>query len=545
MQEEQQNLEGIDYVNLNIEVAFTDKKGTLNMLFHSAIDQIAKTEEENNVSSSKEEHPGKLLIDNSDCRACHNEKVKTVGPSYFDIAEKYEDTEENHKELANKIKLGGKGNWGEAMMTAHPDLKAEDLAQMVAYIFSLSDSKSKDETQKAENLEHTLGLPNIAFEPVEKDQVEGNGFLLQTFEPYEDTYKFIGNYTAKNLHRYENLTLGERKKDFKMVVKTTLNIEKSGSYSFRLISDDGAYLFIDDKLVIDHGGYHGFTIKDGETNLNKGIHQLRIEYEQGGGGAGLSLQWFNKKKKVFTLVPTELLRYNETHFELSKPFEAPKSEEELALENRAPGDGKPLAGVHPSFDLFQARPNWFEPKVGGMDFLNEDTLILSTWDPDGSVYKISNYTAEDPDDIRVEKIAYGLAEPLGVRIVDGEIFVLQKQELTQLIDNDKDGLIDEYKTISNDWLVSDNFHEFAFGLDYMDGHFYATLATAILPGGASADPQIQDRGKAIKISQKNGKVTFIAHGLRTPNGIGFNQKDQLFVADNQGDWLPASKIVIS
>ena len=84
-------------------------------------------------------------------------------------------------------------------------------------------------------------------------------------------------------------------------------------------------------------------------------------------------------------------------------------------------------------------------------------------------------------------------------MVDEEIYILQKQELTKLIDHDGDELIDEYETISNDWKVSANFHEFAFGLVYKDGYFYGTLATAIMPGGASAYPQISDRGKVLKI----------------------------------------------
>jgi cytochrome c len=41
----------------------------------------------------------------------------------------------------------------------------------------------------------------------------------------------------------------------------------------------------------------------------------------------------------------------------------------LNSENIMPGDKMPVAGVHPSFDLSQARPSSFLPKVGGMDFL--------------------------------------------------------------------------------------------------------------------------------------------------------------------------------
>jgi cytochrome c len=128
-------------------------------------------------------------------------------------------------------------------------------------------------------------------------------------------------------------------------------------------------------------------------------------------------------------------------------------------------------------------------------------------------------------------------------VVNDTIYVLQKQELTRLLDKDKDGIIDEYQTVCAGWKVSANFHEFAFGLAYKDGYFYASLATAILPGGSSAKPQIPDRGKVIKISKKDGSFEFIASGLRTPNGINFCVDGELFIADNQGDWLPASKIV--
>ena len=80
-------------------------------------------------------------------------------------------------------------------------------------------------------------------------------------------------------------------------------------------------------------------------------------------------------------------------------------------------------------------------------------------------------------------------------------------------------------------------------LVYKDGYFYATLATGILPGGASMKPQIPDRGKVVKISKEDGSVEFLAHGLRTPNGIGIGVDGEIFVADNQGDWLPSSKVV--
>ena len=208
-----------------------------------------------------------------------------------------------------------------------------------------------------------------------------------------------------------------------------------------------------------------------------------------------------------------------------------------------PGDQLPLQAVHPSLRLVDIRPKDFEPKVAGMDFLSDGRLVISTWSPDGAVYVLDGVQGDDPNAVTVKRIASGLAEPLGLKVVDDQIFVMQKQELTQLVDRDGDELIDEYRLVSNDWTVTDNFHEFGFGLLYEDGYFYATLASGVLPGGAPAQPQAPDRGKLVRIDPASGKAHTVARGLRTPNGIGYGVDGEMFIADNQGNWLPASKIV--
>lgn len=209
--------------------------------------------------------------------------------------------------------------------------------------------------------------------------------------------------------------------------------------------------------------------------------------------------------------------------------------------SKAPGDGAPLEGVHPSFDVEAVRPLGFEPKVGGMDFSQNGDLVLSTWDPQGAVYRLSGVT-EAPPDVRVHPVAKGLSEPLGVRVVDGDVYVLQKHELTRLVDLDGDGVTDQYDAVSNDWESTGNFHEFAFGLVAVDDGFLATLSSGVAPGGASATSQPIDRGSVIHIA-RDGTVETMARGFRTPNGIGIAHGGEIFVADNQGAWLPSSKIV--
>jgi hypothetical protein len=58
-------------------------------------------------------------------------------------------------------------------------------------------------------------------------------------------------------------------------------IEKPGNYSFRLLSDDGAILYVDDHQVIDNDGAHVPVWRQGDLALPGGIHSVRVSYFQG------------------------------------------------------------------------------------------------------------------------------------------------------------------------------------------------------------------------------------------------------------------------
>jgi cytochrome c len=178
-----------------------------------------------------------------------------------------------------------------------------------------------------------------------------------------------------------------------------------------------------------------------------------------------------------------------------------------------------------------------------MAFLPDGRLAISCWEPEGGIYLLDNVGPEADAPVSVTRIAEGLLEPLGLAAVDGTLYVLQKPELTALLDHDGDGRTDEYRNISSAWGVTQNFHEFAFGLAHADGALHGTLATAIVPGGASSPNQHLHRGRVFRVEPDGEGFRFLAAGLRTPNGIGLGPEAAIYVADNQGDWLPASKIV--
>ena len=79
----------------------------------------------------------KKLIKKNGCLACHSVKLKVFGPSFIDIANKYENNNSNQQILVQKIKKGGSGNWGNIPMMSHPNITNDELNLMVRWILDL------------------------------------------------------------------------------------------------------------------------------------------------------------------------------------------------------------------------------------------------------------------------------------------------------------------------------------------------------------------------------------------------------------------------
>jgi hypothetical protein len=331
---------------------------------------------------------------------------------------------------------------------------------------------------------------------------------------------------------------------FATEVSGYLNVATAGEYHFRLTSDDGARFLLDGTTVIDHPGRHGATPKDGTVALDAGPHALRIDHFDGEFDQRLKLEWQPPGADGFALVPNSVLSTDADVTRVTSP-----GRKECEGVTDSPGDGLPLGGVHPDYTLTNLRPDGFEPQVTGMDWLPDGRLAISTWGGDresvlGEVYLVDGVTGTtDPSKVTYKKIAEKLTEPMGLAYVDGTVYVSEKDGLTALVDTNGDEVTDTYRTIAT-WPFGGNYHEFAFGLLYEKGYFYVTTGIAMVPGGATADPQpVPNRGSTLKISKDTGAVSYVAGGLRTPNGLGRGPGGELFVTDNQGMYVPTSKLV--
>ncbi len=212
-------------------------------------------------------------------------------------------------------------------------------------------------------------------------------------------------------------------------------------------------------------------------------------------------------------------------------------------------------------------PKGVDPQIGGLAFMPDGRLAVSF-----NYGKIFTY---NPKTKAWKLFAAGLHLPLGmVAINNHELMVRQRPELTRVIDSDKNGQADTYLKFNDDFGLSGNYHEFAFGpVRDKQGNFYIGLNVASNNGGILAEPRgrflsydiekkdlegkydvklvkktvtrmyscVPYRGWIMKIDPK-GNATPYASGVRSPNGLGFDHKGRLFVSDNQGDWLGTSKL---
>lgn len=179
-------------------------------------------------------------------------------------------------------------------------------------------------------------------------------------------------------------------------------------------------------------------------------------------------------------------------------------------------------------------------RFGGFDFIDADSAAVSSWN--GDVWEVSGLEG-DWKELKWRRIASGLFETLGVKVVNGVIHVNGRDQITQLIDLNGDGETDHYKVFNRDVYVSANFHEFAFDLQTdEEGNFYFSKGGPVRGGGRGFDPILPHHGIVAKISPDGKKFEVIATGLRAPGGVGLGPNGEITTGENEGTWQPCCKI---
>ena len=73
------------------------------------------------------------------CTTCHVVKgTKTIGPTYAEVAKKYAGQKDAEAKLAEKVKKGGSGVWGQVPMPPNAAVPDADLKALVKWVLSIN-----------------------------------------------------------------------------------------------------------------------------------------------------------------------------------------------------------------------------------------------------------------------------------------------------------------------------------------------------------------------------------------------------------------------
>jgi cytochrome c len=227
------------------------------------IAQGHKTAEES-VNTSK----GLKLITASDCRSCHADYKKSIGPSYMAVSQKYSGKAGATETLVKKVISGGKGNWGDVPMAAHPNLSADDAEVMIKYILSLSQPKPKVKSLPAE------GSYTIKQQPGDK----GQGVYIFRAAYTDRGANGLPGTSAENSFVLRNPSINPSKYD-EVVDATKMSF---GSTNFILPAKSGSYISL---KQIDLTGITsvdlGAAAPKGQLNAVGGAIEMHIDAPDG------------------------------------------------------------------------------------------------------------------------------------------------------------------------------------------------------------------------------------------------------------------------
>ena len=138
----------------------------------------------------------------------------------------------------------------------------------------------------------------------------------------------------------------------------------------------------------------------------------------------------------------------------------------------------------------------------------------------------------------MRRIASGLFQPLGVKIVAGQIYVGCRDQIVCLRDLNGDGETDFYENFNSDHQVTEHFHEFAMDLqtDSLGNFYYAKAARHGLPA------LVPHHGTLLRVSKDGMRTDILATGFRAPNGVCINADGTFFLSDQEGHWTPKNRI---
>jgi hypothetical protein len=202
-----------------------------------------------------------------------------------------------------------------------------------------------------------------------------------------------------------------------------------------------------------------------------------------------------------------------------------------------------LGNLHPYFTVKHILPAELNNigGIGGIDLLPNGDGAICTWGgssregkgSQGEVWIIPNLASGTPG--TPVRIATGLREPLGVKAVGNDFYVMEKPRIDKFTGSGTTWSKAAFWSLPTQWYNDGQWHHFSFNLVTRDNAFWFTTGTAY-----DYDPKDPlQRGALIKVPMDGSAFSQFARGLRNTNGVAIGPDDQFFVPENQGHWKPA------
>ena len=183
-------------------------------------------------------------------------------------------------------------------------------------------------------------------------------------------------------------------------------------------------------------------------------------------------------------------------------------------------------------------------RLSAVDFLPDGRAAVASMS--GDVWLVSGLE-DTAGTLRWQRFATGLNQPLGLVVVDGTIYVNGRDQITRLHDVNGDGYADRYENFNSAVMTGTNFHAFNLNLEVdAKGRFLWAKSTPWPtgnPGELSDAHQITPHdGVLFRLSPDGRHLEIVARGLRNPNGLSIGPDGAIYVSDNEGNWVPTSKV---
>jgi mono/diheme cytochrome c family protein len=186
-------------------------------------------------------------------------------------------------------------------------------------------------------------VANYLLQGLKTNLTAGKG--TTTYSYYEGGWDNLPNFDRLKPKKQGSgiafeLGVAEHGSNYALRFQGYFSVEAAGKYTFHIASDDGSRLAIDGRVVVNNDGIHPTKSESGSVELTKGVHQVQVDFFQGGGEAVLEVELEGRGLARQPLAP--LVASKESDLNIIVDPKLPLDEDTLVIKQQLVAEGKRL-----------------------------------------------------------------------------------------------------------------------------------------------------------------------------------------------------------